>query len=167
MLYIVFMVLAFAVLLVGICFAVVAGAVQTMSVNSYDDANFAKIRLQVQKTDPDICPASIDDDACKTAIKDSTEAGFQTLALVLSFVCLFYIALLIFTYEAIKIYKDDPHGINKLIENSDNPIHAGDDVGGDEAAGPEEKAEVVQQEVDADAPDQTPDENENKAETDE
>ena len=101
----VWIVLAFVLLLVGICFALVAGAIS--SINKEYDLNFAKVRADANQADATLCPATMSDDACKAKLKTKTEDSFNAIALVLAFVCAGFIVVLYLTLQAVKLFSAD------------------------------------------------------------
>ena len=102
---IVWVVLAFILLLVGIAFALVAGAIS--SINEEYDLNFAKVREQANQQDATLCPKAMTDAECKNKLKTKTEGSFNTIAIVLGITCAGFVFVLYVTLQAVKIFRAD------------------------------------------------------------
>ena len=95
--------LAFVLLLVGICFALVAGAIT--SINEEYDNNFSKIREQATEAEPSICPSTMSDAECKTKIKEETQDAFATIGIVLGITCAGFVFVMYITLLAVKLWR--------------------------------------------------------------
>ena len=105
LLVLIWFVLGFVLLLVSICFAIVAGAIS--SINEQYDLNFAKVREQANQADDGICPTSMSDALCKTKIKTKTEDAFQIIGIVGAITCLGFLFVIYLSFQAVKIFKND------------------------------------------------------------
>jgi len=101
----VWVVLAFVLLICGICFALVAGAIT--SINEQYDLNFEKVREQANQADDTICPTSMKTAECKAKIKKKTEDAFEMISIVLGIACAGFVFVMYVTLQAVKIFKAD------------------------------------------------------------
>jgi len=98
-------VLALLLLIVGICFALVAGAIT--SINEQYDLNFDEIRAQANEGDDTICAKSMSDTDCKKKLRERTEDAFSTIMWVLLFTCCGFIVVMYLTLQAGKLFKNE------------------------------------------------------------
>ena len=92
-------VLAFLLLLNGVCFALVTGAIT--SIDDQHDLDFGKVREQANQTDDTTCPMSLLDAACKEKIKQRAENSFQVIGSVLAFTCVGFVFVFYVTLRAV------------------------------------------------------------------
>jgi len=100
-------VLSLVLLIVGMCFALIAGAIT--SINEQYDLNFEKVRAQANSHDStkSICPSELSDEACKVKLQERTEDAFTTIAWILLFTCIGFLFTMFVTLQAVKIFLED------------------------------------------------------------
>jgi hypothetical protein len=98
----VFLVLALLLLIVGIGFAIIAGAMD--SVNKQYEDQFDDVRRQYESEDPTVC-AGMDDEKCKQKIMSMAASNNVVIAVVLGIICFSFLFIMFLTLEAFYIYK--------------------------------------------------------------
>jgi hypothetical protein len=98
---VIFVVLALTLMVVGIGFAIVAGAMK--DINSQYDENFQTVRAQYEQKDPDLCKGMTDAE-CREVIKLKTEDSTMELVIAIGTISLFYVFVLFFTLQGYYIY---------------------------------------------------------------
>ena len=97
-----FMILVFILLVVGVGFTIVAGAMD--DINTTYDKNFADIRTQYEQEDPGLC-LDMDDTACRHVIKGKTEGAMKVIAVTVTIVMAALVFVLFLTFQAVHIYR--------------------------------------------------------------
>ena len=112
-----FVVLSLALMVTGIAFAIVAGAIT--SINEEYDLKFESIRTQYETQDCNVCadPPDIDNDGCndmrqgnsvcRAKIKEETKERIGIISMITGIVTLGFVAVLYITLQAVKIYSGD------------------------------------------------------------
>jgi hypothetical protein len=109
-----FVVLAFCLLMTGIAFAIVAGAITSLS--RLFDLEFENIRMQAEQEDCNICASGddADDDGCldekyttsrcRGKLKRQAEDHLDTIVVLLGGVCAGFVVVLYLTLQAVHIF---------------------------------------------------------------
>merc|ERR1711907_649826 len=106
----VFLLSSLFVLICGIAFAVIAGALDE-TFKQYED-NFDSVRAQYESQDPGLCQG-LDDDACKQKIMAAAGSSNNGVVIVLGIICFSFLFVTFLTLEAFYIFKgsdDDDDG---------------------------------------------------------
>eukprot|EP01052_Picozoa_sp_SAG31_P040764 SAG31_NODE_5991_length_2223_cov_1.492938_1_plen_526_part_00 len=98
----VYLVLGLALLIVGIGFAIIAGALDAVN-KQYEDG-FDDVRRQYESQDPTIC-AGMSDVQCKKKIMTAAAGVNLWLVIILGIVCLSFLFVCFLTMQAFYIYK--------------------------------------------------------------
>ena len=111
-----FTILAFFLMVIGIAFAIVAGAVTSLS--RMFELEFDTIRLQAEQQDCNICAEGGDSDGdgcnderfttsrCRGKLRRQAEDHMSTVVMLLGVVCSGFIVILYLTLQAVKIFGD-------------------------------------------------------------
>lgn len=99
---IVFMVLCLVLLICGIAFAVIAGALD--ETNKQYEENFDSVRAQYESQDPTVC-LGMNDAACRDKIRDMAASSNTTIVVVLGLINLSFLFVMFLTLEAFYIFK--------------------------------------------------------------
>ena len=112
-----FVVLALFLMITGIAFAIVAGAIT--SINEEYDLKFDTIRTQYEQQDCNVCadPPDLDNDQCydmrwgnsrcRNKIKLESQERMATISVVLGAMVCGFVVVLYITLQAVKIYGED------------------------------------------------------------
>merc|ERR1719218_103820 len=98
----VFLLSSLFVLICGIAFAVIAGALDE-TFKQYED-NFDSVRAQYESQDPGLCQG-LDDDACKQKIMAAAGSSNNGVVIVLGIICFSFLFVTFLTLEAFYIFK--------------------------------------------------------------
>merc|ERR1711975_46839 len=98
----VFLLSSLFVLICGIAFAVIAGALDE-TFKQYED-NFDSVRAQYESQDPGLC-LGLDDDACKQKIMAAAGSSNNGVVIVLGIICFSFLFVTFLTLEAFYIFK--------------------------------------------------------------
>merc|ERR1719473_455463 len=98
----VFLLLALIMLIVGIAFTIIAGAMDEVN-KQYED-NFDAVRSQYETQDPNLC-ASLTDEQCKSKIRDMAAGSNVLIVVLLAIICFSFLFVMFLTLEAFYIYK--------------------------------------------------------------
>merc|ERR1712224_584818 len=98
----VFLLSSLFVLICGIAFAVIAGALD--ATNKQYEENFDSVRAQYESQDPTVCHG-MDDAACRDKIRDMAASSNTTIVVVLGLINLSFLFVMFLTLEAFYIFK--------------------------------------------------------------
>ena len=103
----IFVLMALLLMMMGIGFVIVAGAMDDINAK-YND-NFEAIRAQYESEQPGYCNnadgTSMSDSQCRAKIKNDAEAGMTAIATILGIVLFIFIFVIYLTFQAVFIYK--------------------------------------------------------------
>jgi len=98
----VFLLLALFMLIIGIAFAIIAGAMD--DVNKQYEENFDTVRAQYESQDPTLC-AGLTDRQCKSKIQTLAASSNTGIVILLGIICFSFLFVMFLTLEAFYIYK--------------------------------------------------------------
>jgi hypothetical protein len=99
---IIFLVCSLFLLICGIAFAIIAGALDETN-KQYED-NFDNMRAQYESQTPNACHG-LTDDECRAKIKAAAASSNTMIVILLGIICLSFLFVMFLTLEAFYIYK--------------------------------------------------------------